>query len=497
MKRRQFLFAAAAVTSGLPGCGGDNAPSASAPGPSPVPPPPAPGPSPGPAPAPTPTPTPTPAPAANFVVNGATRHQLIDGFGASANSLPYLSTQGAAAIDTLIDSGGITHWRVIVESTRGWETSNDNSDPAAFNWSYYTALYETQKFQALWALLAKLMSRNAPLIMLNVMGDVPSFMGGTSISAEDEWVEMIASLMYFARVTKGLRIDALAPLNETDLGSGEGPVVNSTQYVRLIKKLWTRLDALGIGDVRLVGPDTAYVASAVADYLPAMMADSSLMARLQRFALHNYDGSTGAAPGLIQGSNYSDRGFWMTEFSARCSGCDTGTQPTNDWQFARGTFEFALNHLRDGAAAVFVYDAFDSFYEHHGSMGYWGVLALNEPAGSYAPRKRMYALAQIARFVRPGARRIDVGATPTGIRAQAFVNADESITIVGINQVTSTVTLQGALQNLGTTALPTVLRLFLTSAARNMERMSDVSVTSGRFSAAIPADTIFTLTSMP
>jgi O-glycosyl hydrolase len=420
---------------------------------------------------------------------------LIDGSGVSANSLPYLSTQGVAAIDTLIDSGGITHWRVIVESTRAWETSNDNADPVTFNWSYYNALYETPKFQALWALLAKLGSRNAPLIMLNVMGDVPSFMGGTSISNEDEWVEMIASLMYYARVTKGLRIDALAPLNETDLGSGEGPVVNSTQYVRLMKRLWARLDTLGLGDVRLVGPDTAYVTSAVADYLPAMLADPSLMAKLHRFALHTYDGSIGAAPGVIQGSNYSDRGFWMTEFSARCSGCDTGTQPTNDWQFARGTFEFALNHLRDGAAAVFAYDAFDSFYEHHASMGYWGLLALNESTGGYTPRKRMHALAQIARFVRPGARRIGIDTAPSGIRSQAFVNSDDSITIVGINQGSSAITLQGALQDFGTTTIPALLQLLLTSAARNMERMNDVSVSSGRFSVAIPADTIFTLTS--
>jgi O-glycosyl hydrolase len=427
------------------------------------------------------------------VVSGATQYQTIDGFGVNANSLPYLTTQGAAAVDTLIDSAGVTHWRVIVESTQDWETTNDNADPASFNWSYYNALYETPKFQAVWAMLAKLKARNAASIMVNVMGNAPGFMGGTSITAatEDEWVEMIVSFMYYARVTKGLRIDALSPLNEEDWGHNEGPLVNASQYVRLMKKVWARLDALGIGDVRLVGPDTANIGAAILDYMPAMMADASLMTRLDRFALHDYSGSNGGV------QNYTNnRAFWLTEFSGYCSGCNDGVQPSNDWDFAKATFRYALNHLSQGAAGVFVYDGYDSYYEHHGAMGYWGMLALVPSSGAYVPHTRMYAMAQLARFVRPNARRIGV-TLPAGIVGQAFLNADNSITVSGINTSSSAVTLQGALQNFGSTPLPANLRVYMTSGARNLEQGADLAVSSGRFSVQIPADTIFTLTSAP
>jgi O-glycosyl hydrolase len=415
----------------------------------------------------------------------------------NANSLPYLSTQGAAALDTLIDSGGMTHWRVIVESTLNWETTNDNADPASFNWTYYDALYETPKFQALWALLAKLKARNVPSIMLNVMGNTPSWMGGSSIANEDEWVEMIASLVYYARVRKGLRIDALSPVNETDLGADEGPVVGASQYVRLMNRVWTRLEGLGISDLRLAGPDNAYIDRATSEFLPAMLGNAGLMARLDRFAVHNYDGLTTGVSSMIAGSSYPDRGLWMTEFSARCSGCDNGVQPSNDWTFARDTFQFALNHLRDGASAVFVYDGYDSFYEHHRAMGYWGLLALNQSTGAYTPRTRMNAMAQLARFVRPGARRTEVSTAPSGIRAQAFVNADNSITVAGMNTGTSSATLEGALQNLGSVPSPASLRVYTTNSTRNLQRGVDLVVNGGRFSVQIPADTIFTLTSAP
>lgn len=485
---RRYSIAVAFATMLISSCSGDAVARAPVPDPAQNPT------SPSPAPAPAPAPALTP----NLLVSGATNFQTIDGLGVNANSAPYLSTGLAPAIDTLLDTAGVTHWRVIVESHLNWETTNDNSDALSFDGPYYNALYESEKFRAAWGLLAKLQARNVPLIMVNVMGNVPSFIGTTAIdpAQEEEWVELIVSFVQYARVTKRLRIDALSPMNETDIGSNEGPLVGSAQYVRLLKKLAARLDVLGFGEIRLVGPDTARVKAGVGDYMRAMLADSTLMAKVDRFALHSYSGDSGNAASVIASSAYPNRAFWMTEFSQWCRGCDSGVQPTNDWEFARGTFEFTLNHLRDGASGVFVYDAYDSFYEHHNAMSFWGLMSLDRTTNTYKPRKRFHALAQVYRFVRPGARRIDVRSVPQGVRALAFVNPESSISIVGVNNNVAPTILLGSVENLGF-AVPTALRVVFTSTSQDQARANDISVINGRFSVQIPAGTIFTLTSFP
>ena len=183
---------------------------------------------------------------------------------------------------------GATNWRVVVESLRDWETTNDNADPFTFDWTYYSTLYETPKFQNLWGILGYLKQKNVNHITLSVMGCLPSWMGGCSLDtgSEDEWVEMITSLIYYARNTKNLRIDSVSGFNEPDWGHNEGPVVDAPQYVRVLKKLITRMDALGLGDIKIVGPDCASIAAGRDTYMPwAMLADTQLMGKVQHFRL--------------------------------------------------------------------------------------------------------------------------------------------------------------------------------------------------------------------
>ena len=129
-------------------------------------------------------------------------------------------------------------------------------------------------------------------------------MGGSRIDAgeEDEWVEMIASLVYYGVRTKGLSIDLLSPINEPDWDGNEGPQVGSEQYVRLLHKLATRLDALGLGAVKFVGPDTADASAAAAFYYPAMARDALVMAHTEAIGIHNYSGAVGGIGGVIANS---------------------------------------------------------------------------------------------------------------------------------------------------------------------------------------------------
>ena len=84
-------------------------------------------------------------------------------------------------------------------------------------------------------------------LILNVMGPVASWMGGSHIApaAEDEWVEMIASLVYYARTTRNLQFGLLSPMNEPDWDGIEGPQVDQWQYVASCRSFSRSLTVLG------------------------------------------------------------------------------------------------------------------------------------------------------------------------------------------------------------------------------------------------------------
>src|SRR5215831_18972537 len=140
-------------------------------------------------------------------------------------------------------------------------------------------------------------------------------------------------------MVKHLRIDVFSPMNEEDHGNPEGPAVSSDQYVRILDKLSAQLKALGLGDVRLLGPDTASVNAATSDFVPAMLADHTLMDSTAHVGLHSYDGNTGEAASIIVHSAYPNRTLWVTEYSAWCDGCDTGAPNPNNWVFAIDTLD--------------------------------------------------------------------------------------------------------------------------------------------------------------
>ena len=283
------------------------------------------------------------------------------------------------------------------------EDTNDNADPSSFDWDAYSGIYERGKMADLWDTIAAIESKPGQVVMINAMGAVPDWMGGTRIDAdqEDEWVETLASLVYYGRVYRHLRIDLLGPMNEPDTNGVEGPQVGPQQYVRVLHKLAVRLDELGLGSTKLVGPDTASASIAASSYYPAMAADPVVMDHLAAVAIHDYSGSVGGIGGAIAGSAFPSMRYWLTEFAAPCAGCDTGAPNPGDWSSASEDVGQAFAYLDAGASGALVYDAWDGFYEHHDSMGYWGLLAYDAATGAYTPRKSYYALEQPTATWRP------------------------------------------------------------------------------------------------
>ena len=422
--------------------------------------------------------------AVTLTVSGSQRFQRMDGFGVNANVNSWNGGELRPALDTLVDTLGAGLFRVYIDNA-DWEASNDDGDPFSFNWSYYNGVYASPRLEELWGTMA------VPQPEGDHVRPGPELHGtGARLDGRRPREPCDGRRMggngRLARVLRARRprpvVHQTRSFNEPDWNCLEGACVDAAQAVRLLKKLGARLDALGLADIRLVAPETASPSNATGVYMPAMLADPALMTRVDDFAFHSYSGDSAGANGLLSGSAFPDWQFWISEQSF---GTEWFTSITN-----------LLGHLRDGASATLVFKAYDGQDNHHppGEDFGLGLLAYNTSTRTYSPRKAVWSNAQIFRFVRTGAWRIQASSSSSTLATVAFFDETSGrLTIVGQNTSTSSRTLSGSL-----TGLPAATRLefYQTTNSVDLQRGADVTVSNGTFSAPISATSVFTLTAV-
>ena len=439
------------------------------------------------------------SPGGSVRVDGADREQIIDGFGVNANHRSWNDGELQPVLDALINQAGMTLFRVVYDNAE-WETVNDNADPNVMNREFYDTLYTSPRFQPLWE-MCEYLKKHVPGdgIFLNFMGPGPEWMGGGKLTAgmEEEWAEEISSLLLYANNSRGLKFNLVAPNNEPNIDN-EGISVDAPQYARCLHALARHLDENGLRNMRFVAPD---LAGGGTDYLAELVRDPVIMDKLAYFGMHSYSeyghGSKGVSD-FIAKSDYPDRRFWMTEYNVWLSGADYGERGSYGWTFCRGSAKYLLDHLAQGASAGIVWEGYDSYYKHPPACwSFWGLFEIvdeNAAEKIYRPRKNFFTLAQISRFVRPGSYRIklenDSGAFSPLL---AFFNPEQNqLTIVGINNAATEAGLHVELASL---PLVSDLELYYTSSVENLVKAETISVENGEFTAKIPADCVFTLSS--
>jgi O-glycosyl hydrolase len=443
----------------------------------------------------------------SLVIDGSQRQQQIDRFGVNLNSAAWGNGDVRPAIDTLIDQMGATVFRVVVEPVSGWEDSDPNTGDYSNdnpNWPYYNDVYSSPKFTNLWETVRYLNARGAT-VLLNVQGDLPDWMSNPDatvpVEHEDDWVTMMSTMLYYGVNTAGVRIDGLGPLNEPDNvdSPNQGPLVPPGQYVDMMDRLVARMQALGLGGIPLVGPDSAHPENAAGGYLPAMFADPNLMAHVSHVGIHSYDGTSGSVDSTVSGSGYDGLNWWADEYGATFGdyNFDQGDQLTygQEWRYAEASFQNLLALLEQGASGALAWDGVDSYYQLANSWSTWGQLSYDQATQTYAPRLRLYANGMVERFVPPGSYVVPVAQDADGLTALAFYEPDSGhITVVGENTSRGPLTLSGALTG-GLSA--DNFEEYFTNARPGvqMQQQPDVPVTDGAFTFQVPGHTIFTLSS--
>jgi hypothetical protein len=433
------------------------------------------------------------APATEATNRESATYQVLSGLGVNANVHSWRDGELKPAIDKIAELGDVT-WRVIIDRADWDPTETAATD--SIDWTHYTPIYSSGKMADLWNTIGYIDSKPGQQVSVNVMGGVPQWMGGDHIDAdhEDQWVRMISSMVAYGRTTRHLDFTLLGPMNETDWNGVEGPKVPPAQYVRLLHKLIVSLDALGFDDMRLVGPDTASASKGVNEYLPALLKDPLVMSRLAHFAIHSYDGGAAGAAAALEEAGQLQKDLWVTEFSGPCPGCDDGSPHPGDWATASATAAHAISLLKQGAAGLQQYDAWDGYYEHHESMGYWGLLAYDAASGRYTPRKSYFVLRQLLTYLPRTAVRI------------AASSDDDRVSVVAFTELaTGRVTFFG--QNSSDQPLPVTLlapqvahmRLsaFSTDAHSDMEQGTASIISGGIAKYTARPGAVFTLTGIP
>ena len=429
------------------------------------------------------------ASAANLTVNGAQTYQTIDGYGVNINAGWWNNGEVKPAIDLLVDQAGANIFRCVIEEM-DWEATNDDADPNHFNWTYYNTVYTNARFQGVWNTLHYLNQKGVTNgLVISFMGHPPAWMGANSTvdsTNDDEFVETMASLLYYARNTAGISFNLISPINEPDTGGVEGPNIGSaTQMADILHKLAVKLDAIGMSDVRILAPEAAYQWG---PYFDALVADPVIVAKLKAWAVHNYQNNPGGYQGDYQtkigGSPYPNKPLWVTETAG---------------------YDNLLSQIPGNPTVHLVWDGFDSLYQHairagrgtnppNDSVGIEPpLIAYDTTTHLFTPRKSFYQHAQLFKFVRPGAVRIGATNDDSNFTIYAFRDpATGRLTIAGRNGNWTYLTLNGTLNNLpGSVA---TLEFYRTDATLNLYHDTNVIVSGNSFSVSIPGNTYFTLT---
>ncbi|MFC5531448.1 glycoside hydrolase family 30 protein [Cohnella yongneupensis] len=189
--------------------------------------------------------------------------------------------------------------------------------------------------------------------------------------------------------------------------------------------------------------------------------DGTASSRLDITGTHAYDAGTGALPVTLS----KNKKFWQTEVG--------NMGPNNNTLDDQLYWAKLINSHMLSNASAWLY--------------WWGVTVkndgealinnLNPSANTYTVQKRLYAIANFSRFIRPGYVRIGADSNPaTDVYLTAYKNkSDGKFVLVAINDSGSNKSINFSLNGFTASSVTP----YRTSATESMAALSNVSVTGG------------------
>jgi hypothetical protein len=416
--------------------------------------------------------------------------QIIDGFGVNINSKQW-QPRLLPAMELLIHDLGASLYRLDIFGKSNWPDPDGSVGVAALDPIHLQKIYMGEIARRGWEMIRYLNSQGIEPY-LTASGDVPTWMlapDGKTLVDYEHFSEMMVSMVDWAIHREGLSIRNFGPLNETDIGSPEGPSLSAEAYPQVLEILDRKLAEKGI-PISLVVPEQSQFNGSI---IRQITANPSLAARIGVFATHCYSdlGPAQFAEVKAAAASFTHAHLWMGEYG------DLDQSGEKEWYVAWVMALRLLDLLENGYQGALVWDAYDNYHDHDEHWTIYGLLRTGLRA--YTPKKRYHATKQVFRFVRPGFQRLQVEVSTPDVRALAFTNPDHTqVVVTGANLSSQPRHLNIGLNNFPETVARGKMAYYRTSESENCHRIGEIPMRGGNWpftgiDVILPGDSIFTL----
>jgi hypothetical protein len=432
---------------------------------------------------------------ARITVDAGRAFQTIDGFGVNINSKYWNASRLIPTLDRLRDDLGATLYRVDIFGKSNWPDPDGALGPAALEPERLAPIYRGGVARDGWAMM-RYLNEHGIEPYLTVSGDLPRWMlgpDGRTLADEARLCEMLVSLVRWARREEHLSFRLFGPLNETDLGSPEGPIVPPEAYVRVLLRLDEQLSRAGLDDITLVVAEQSRFDPT---YLAAIVAEPQLARRVAVFGMHCYGAITPERFAEVRAaaSGFASARLWMTEYG------DLDQSGEKEWYVAWMMTERLFNLLEGGFQAALVWDAYDNYHDHDEAWTIYGLLRTGLRV--HTPKLRYYTAKQVFRYVQPGFQRIAVETATSGMRLLAFASPEQDqLTIVGMNDIGRPANLNIVLEGFPETLLSGSVTYYRSGEQERCHTIGRIPVRGPNWpfngiDVLVPPDCVFTLTTV-
>ena len=296
-----------------------------------------------------------------------------------------------------------------------------------------------------------------------------------------DYADVLADYALGFKAKMGVDLTALSVQNEPNFQctyeSADWTAAQFHDFFGVLKTEFTKKGVFTqLPTLQLMAPEFQNVKE---DLILPTLADSGTAGLIGIVGVHQYEFSqanvSSYQPPVLTNSLNAGKRVWMTEFSTAAWG--------NDASIVDGLIVARLVHMDLTAAGM---SAFNYWWSWGSGNGF--LVTVN--GTSVLVPKRLYALGQWSRFVRPGWHRVNATASPaTNVYLSAFKDpTGGQIAVVAINTATSQASLPLSIDagKFGT------LTLYRTSASENLANVG--TLTGGAtVTATLPASSVTTL----
>jgi glucuronoarabinoxylan endo-1,4-beta-xylanase len=294
---------------------------------------------------------------------------------------------------------------------------------------------------------------------------------GTNVAYARQLANYVASM----KNTYGVNLYALSMQNEPDaqVTSYEACGWTGSQFHDFVTNLAGALVAEGVGATKIILPESQSWAGNPGLYQPTLN-DPVTAAVVSIVANHDYVANNGVGDLTTPaGLSVGGKSLWETEVSQIGGGFDGSITNAVYWA--------GRVHLYLTAAQA---NAWNYWWLCPGNPDNEGLTDTNG-----VPAKRLYALGQFARFVRPGFYRIEAPTNTSSLQISAYKNpTNGDFAIVAINAGTAAVTQVFNLAGFSASSVTP----WITSGTLSLASQSALRASGGAFTSSVPALSVVT-----